>query len=198
MAKLKLKKALLVVDVQNDFCPGGALAIRAGDRIIPTLNKYIRFFHAARLPVFLSRDWHPKKTRHFKKYGGAWPAHGVQETRGAAFHPQLKFPREAIVLSKGMDPEEDSYSAFGATDRNNVPLEFLLKMFGVVDLYVGGLATDYCVKQTVLDALKNGFHVFLLDDAVKGVNVRPTDADEATKEMVARGAKIITFEKMKL
>lgn len=197
MAKLRLKKALLVVDVQNDFCPGGALGIRSGDEIIPALNKYIRFFHAQQRPVFLSRDWHPKKTRHFKKYGGVWPAHCIQDTRGAAFHSKLKFPREAIILSKGMDPEQDSYSAFGATDRHHVPLGLFLKMFGVTDLYVGGLATDYCVKQTVLDALKDGFNVYVLIDAVRGVDLKPTDAEDAIKEMVTRGAKKLTFDKMK-
>jgi nicotinamidase/pyrazinamidase len=197
MAKLKLKKALLVVDVQNDFCPGGALAVRDGDMIVAVLNKYIRFFHAKQLPVFLSRDWHPKKTKHFKKFGGTWPVHCVQETRGAAFHPKLNFLREAIVLSKGMDPGQDSYSAFAGTDRQGTSLGVFLRMFGVTDLYVGGLATDYCVKQTVLDALKDGFKVTLLVDAVKGVNVRPTDAEDAIKEMVACGAKKLTLDKLK-
>lgn len=194
MAKLKLKKALLVVDLQNDFCPGGALAVKDGDLIIPALNRYIRFFHAQQLPVFLSRDWHPKKTKHFKKYGGLWPAHCVRETRGAAFHPGLKFPRQAIILSKGMDPGTDCYSAFEATDPNHISLEFLLKMFGVTDVYVGGLATDYCVKQTVLDLLKNGFKVRLLVDAIKGVDLKPSDSSAAIDEMTARGAKKISLK----
>lgn len=189
VAKLKLKKALLVVDVQNDFCPGGALAVPQGDQIVPVLNKYIAFFHKNNLPIFFSRDWHPKHTRHFKKFGGKWPMHCVQNSKGAQFHQDLKIPSEAIILSKGMDPQEDSYSCFQSVDSNGTHFTTLLKIFGVEELYVAGLATDYCVKSSVIDALKNGFRVNLLSDAIKGVNIHPRDAEIATEEMLSRGAK---------
>ncbi len=193
---MKLKKALLVVDAQNDFCPGGALPVPESDKVIAVLNKYIKRFSEAKLPVFASRDWHPKVTKHFKQYGGSWPKHCVQGTRGAEFHPKLKVPKEAIVISKGMDPEKDSYSAFQAQDPNGTEFMSLLKLFGISELYIGGLATDYCVKYTCLDALKNGFKVYLLTDAVKGVNINPSDSADAVKEMIASGAKPLTFEKI--
>ena len=186
---MKWKKALLIVDVQNDFCPGGALAVPGGDKIIPSLNKYIKIFSKKKLPIFASRDWHPRKTLHFKKFGGAWPQHCIQNTKGAAFHPRLKLPRQAILLYKGMDPAKDSYSAFQAQDSGGRGLLNLLKRLGVKELYVGGLATDYCVKSSVLDALKNGLRVKLLTDAIKGVNLSLKDSEQAIIEMVRRGAK---------
>ncbi len=195
---MKLGKALLVVDMQNDFCPGGSLSIPAGDKIIPVVNKYIRAFQKARLPIFLTRDWHPKTTKHFKKFGGVWPAHCVQDTVGAAFHPRLKFPKEAIIVSKGMDPVRDSYSAFQAFDRNGTDLVTLLKMFGIDTRYIAGLATDYCVKYSALDALQRGWKVYVLMDAVKGVNLKPADSDEAVKAITALGAKKILFDQLSL
>ena len=118
---MKLKRALLIVDVQNDFCLGGALAVRGGDEIIGAVNKYIKAFSKAKLPVFISRDWHPKVTKHFKQFGGVWPPHCIQGTKGAEFHKKLKTVKEAIILSKGMDPEKDSYSAFESFDPNGTP-----------------------------------------------------------------------------
>lgn len=193
---MRLKRALLIVDLQNDFCLGGALAVKEGDRIVPTVNRYIKAFVKAKLPIFASRDWHPKVTKHFKQYGGQWPKHCLQNTKGARFHPKLRLPKEAIILSKGMDPEEDSYSAFHAVDSNGAEFSNLLKLFGIDELYVCGLATDYCVKWSALDALKFGFKVKLLSDAIKGVNLRPEDSEDAIKEMVTRGAKKITFENL--
>jgi len=191
---MKLKKALLIVDVQNDFCPGGALAVRKGDRIVPVLNKYIKVFSREKLPIFASRDWHPKETKHFKQFGGLWPKHCIQNTKGARFHPELKLPEETIILSKGMDPDKDSYSAFQAIDSNGTDFLQLLKALGINELFVGGLATDYCVKSSVLDALKSGLKVNLLIDAIEGVNIRPKDSEDAIEEMVIRGAKKTTFE----
>jgi len=193
---MKLKKALLVVDAQNDFCPGGVLAVRQGDKVIAHLNKYIRKFSEENLPVFFSRDWHPKRTAHFKKFGGTWPAHCLQNTKGARFHPKLKIPETAIILSKGMDPQQDSYSAFQAEDQNGMSFLNLLKIFGITELYIGGLATDYCVRFSAIDALKNGFKVNLLADAVKGVNLKPKDSDEAIKELIKLGAKKIILEEI--
>ncbi len=188
------KKALMVVDVQNDFFPGGALGIKGGDRIIPVINKYIKKFAAKRLPIFATRDWHPKETKHFNKFGGVWPVHCIQNTEGAAFHPKLKLPKEAVLLYKGINPKEDSYSAFQARDKNGIRLRKLLKMLGTEEIYIAGLATDYCVRFSTHDALKSGFKVKILVDAIKGVNLKPEDSEEAIKEMVKSGAKKITLE----
>jgi nicotinamidase/pyrazinamidase len=193
---LGYKKALLIVDVQNDFCPGGALAVPEGDKIIPILNKYIETFLKNKLPIFASRDWHPRQTKHFKQFGGLWPEHCVQNTRGAEFHPKLKLTKEAIILSKGMDPREDSYSAFQAADNNGTDFLNLLRSSGIKELFVGGLATDYCVKWTVLDALKSGLEVKLLTDVIRGVNLKPKDSEEAIAEMVSQGARKINFEEL--
>lgn len=192
-----MKKALLVVDVQNDFCPGGALGVSQGDKIIPAINKYIRIFAKNKLPVFATRDWHPKKTRHFKKFGGAWPVHCVAGTKGASFHPKLKLPKEVIRLYKGMDPKKDSYSAFQAEDQNGLAFLAILKMLGIQELYIAGLATDYCVKFSIHDALKQGLKVKILTDAIKGVNLKPLDSEKAIKKMLKEGAGAITLKDMK-
>ena len=197
MSSLKLKKALLVVDVQNDFCPGGALGIHGGHKIIPILNKCIKFFEKENSPIIVTRDWHPKVTKHFEQFGGVWPEHCVEGSLGAMFHPDLEFPKDALVMSKGMDPEKDSYSAFHAIDSSGTALTNLLKLFGVTEIYIGGLATDYCVKYSALDALKAGLEVFILTDAVAGVNLLPEDSRLALQEMVSRGAKKTIFEELR-
>ncbi|MHB8120077.1 MAG: bifunctional nicotinamidase/pyrazinamidase [Methanothrix sp.] len=197
MSSSKLKKALLVVDVQNDFCPGGALGIHGGHKIIPILNRYIKFFETENLPIIVTRDWHPKVTKHFEQFGGIWPVHCVEGSPGAQFHPDLEFPKEALVMSKGMDPEKDSYSAFHATNLSGMALENLLKIFGVTEIYIGGLATDYCVKYSALDALKDGLKVFILTDAIAGVNLQPEDSSVALEEMVSRGARKTISEELR-
>jgi nicotinamidase/pyrazinamidase len=189
MSSLRLSKALLVVDVQNDFCPGGALGIKGGDKIIPILNRYIKYFETENLPIFVTRDWHPTVTSHFEQFGGIWPIHCIEGSYGAQFHPKLDLSKDALVMSKGMDPEEDSYSAFHATDSSGMVLANLLKNLGVAQIYIGGLATDYCVKYSVLDALKDGLEVFILTDAIAGVNLQPEDSSVALQEMVSHGAK---------
>lgn len=190
----KAKKALLVVDVQNDFSPGGALGVPEADKIIPNINKYINIFSKNKLPIFVSRDWHPVNTRHFKDFGGAWPVHCIRNTRGAAFHPQLKLSGKTVLLYKGMDPRKNSYSAFQAEDASGTSLLKLLKIFGVKELYIAGLATDYCVKFSALSAIKEGFKVKLLTDAIKGVNLKPQDAERAIKAMQKKGAKAIILK----
>lgn len=195
--KMRLKKALLIVDLQNDFYPGGALAVPEGGEIVRVLNRYIKIFSKNRLTVFASRDWHPKKTRHFKRYGGLWPEHCVRRTKGAEFHPKLRLPKEVIILSKGMSPEQDSYSAFQSIGPNRTKFTGLLKTLGVGKLYIGGLATDYCVKYTVLDALSFGLKVRLLLDAVKGVNIKPDDSKRAIEEMLRRGARTAEYQSVK-
>lgn len=190
--------ALIVVDVQNDFCPGGALAVPKGDAVVPVLNRYAARFAQAGLPVFASRDWHPAQTTHFQSGGGPWPVHCVQETPGARFHPALGLPAEARVVSKGMGAQEDAYSAFQARDEAGTLLPDALRAAGVDRVYVGGLATDYCVKATVLDALAAGFAATLLVDASRGVNVEPGDAEAAIEAMVRAGADVATLERLDL
>jgi len=190
------KTALIIVDVQKDFCPGGALSVQDGDMIIPNLNKYTDIFIQKRLPVFFTRDWHPEDTGHFKRCGGLWPDHCVQNTPGAELHQELRIPKEAKILSKGMDPDQDSYSAFDCLDDKNNNFLNLLRDSEVEALYVGGLATDYCVKSTVLDALKAGFSVNILADAIKGVDLKPGDSQSALDDMVSKGADLTTIDRL--
>ncbi len=181
------KDALVIVDAQNDFCPGGALAVADGDQIVQTLNRYIDIFSKAHCPIFATRDWHPAKTSHFKDYGGPWPVHCVQQSYGAEFHPALRLG-SAAVLSKGMAADQDSYSGFQATNSSGTLLADLLRRDGIERIFVGGLATDYCVKHTVLDGLTHGFKVVLLADAVRAVNLAPNDGAVAIDEMIRAGA----------
>lgn len=181
--------ALILVDVQNDFCPGGALAVKDGDQIVPILNRYIKKFTDAGLPIVATRDWHPVKTRHFVSGGGIWPPHCVQGTDGANFHRQLAIDSSVIVVSKGESPDADSYSGFDAVTPDKIRLGDCLRGRGVQRLYVGGLATDYCVKHTVLDGLKEGFEVFILEDAIRGVNLQPGDSSRAIEDMLRAGAE---------
>jgi nicotinamidase/pyrazinamidase len=185
------QSALLLVDVQNDFCPGGALAVADGDAVVPVLNEWIHAFRAAGRPIFASRDWHPRDSAHFTAGGGPWPPHCVQETEGAAFHADLDVDG-AVVVSKGMDPAESGgYSAFEAVDAAGRSLADRLKGAGVSHLYVGGLATDYCVRASVLDAAKEGLRVTVIGDGVRGVEVEPGDSARALDEMRAAGASIL-------
>lgn len=188
------RDALVMVDLQNDFCPGGALAVKDGDAIVPVVNRYLQRFGGAGAPVFLTRDWHPAVTQHFKAYGGVWPPHCVQGTRGAEFHPGLRPPAGAEVVSKGMDPAQDAYSAFQAEDGTGRPLPAVLAARGIRRLYVGGLATDYCVRASALDALHGGFEVVVLTDAIGAVELQPGDGARAIGEMREAGAKFATAD----
>ncbi|MBI4491406.1 MAG: nicotinamidase [Chloroflexi bacterium] len=190
--------ALLVVDLQNDFCPGGSLGVPEGDRLVPVANRYVELFDQQGRPVYASRDWHPPRTRHFQQYGGVWPAHCIQGTPGGDFHPELRLPPSAVVVSKGMDPEQDSYSAFDALEADGTLLEDSLRQRAVRHLYVGGLATDYCVRWTALDALRKGFQVTVLLDASRGVNLKPHDAEQAIEELVRNGAGVATLAQLGL
>lgn len=181
-----MKKALIVVDVQNDFCPGGSLAVSHGDEVIAPLNKLMKEFLDRDEPVYKTRDWHPEKTKHFATYGGTWPVHCVQNTPGAEFHPDLLNDPRITVISKGFDETADGYSGFDGTQ-----LAQLLRDEGVEEIWVGGLATDYCVKQTVVDGISNGFKVKALADTMRPVNVNPEDGRKALDEMSAVGAEIV-------
>lgn len=188
------RRALLIADVQNDFCPGGALAVPQGNEIVPVVNRYIDLFTQAHLPIFISRDWHPRRTKHFAPYGGTWPLHCVQGSFGAAFHPDLKIPAGIEIISKGMDPDADGYSCFQGTSSGGAPLLDVLKHEGIQELFIGGLATDYCVNATVLDARKHHFDVSVLSDAIRGVGLKPGDVENAMREMEGAGARFVTFD----
>lgn len=183
--KLSQHDALLVVDVQNDFCPGGALAVPEGDQVVPVLNEWIRAAREAGVPVVASRDWHPAGHCSFAEQGGPWPVHCVQDTEGAAFHPDLRLPADALVISKGQSPERDNYSAFDDTG-----LADMLRERGVERVRVGGLAQDVCVRATVLDACEAGFETHLIADATRAVDVEPGDGERALEAMRAAGARI--------
>ncbi len=189
---------LLVVDVQNDFCPGGALAVFEGDAIIPRLNEYIHLFHTLGHPVAASRDWHPPETTHFQAQGGPWPPHCVQGTAGAEFHPRLDLPAAAEVFSKGMGADEDAYSAFQARNEAGLTLPERLRELGVRRVYIGGLTLDYCVQSSALDALAAGLDATVLMDATRAVNVRPHDAELAVEELIRAGVQLATFETLLL
>ena len=185
--------ALLVVDVQNDFLPGGSLAVPDGDAVVPVLNRYMALFAEKQLPVFASRDWHPADHCSFHAQGGPWPPHCVAGSNGAAFAPNLELPPDAVVISKADTQERDSYSAFGDTG-----LVARLAAARIKRLFVGGLATDYCVLNTVLDALELGYAVVLLTDAVRAVDVAPGDGAKALAQMQGRGARVATSRELAL
>ncbi len=181
------KSALIIVDVQNDFLPGGALPVPNGDLIIGPLNNYIDLFIKKNLPIFATRDWHPKDHISFRERGGPWPPHCVQNTLGAEISGKLVLPPNARIVNKAFSPDKDAYSGFQET---TLCLE--LRELGVRRLFIGGLATDYCVKATVLDSIKLGFETVLLLDAIKGVS--PEDSGKAVREMILNGAIGIVSE----
>ncbi|WP_457621186.1 bifunctional nicotinamidase/pyrazinamidase [Persephonella sp.] len=185
--------ALIIVDMQNDFMPGGALPVPEGDKIVDSLNRYIDLFSQKGNPVFFTRDWHPEDHISFKDFGGVWPPHCIQNTKGAQFHPDLKIPSDnKFIISKGVSRDFDAYSGFQGT-----VLDDLLKERGVKRLFIGGVATDYCVLNTVLGGLNLGYQVFILGDGIKGVDVREGDSERALEVMKNRGAVVINIEDLK-
>ncbi|MBM4159566.1 MAG: nicotinamidase [Ignavibacteria bacterium] len=176
-------KALLIVDVQNDFCPGGALAVPDGDKVVPVINRLMDQFDI----IVASKDWHPPQSVHFQK----WPVHCVQETPGAEFHPQLKSDAIQKVFLKGTGGADDGYSAYEATSDD---LGEYLNSKNVTELYVAGLATDYCVRASALDAFRKGFRTFVVTDAVAAVNVKPDDGPKALEEMRNAGVTLLRSE----
>ena len=181
--------ALLIVDVQNDFCPGGALAVDRGDDVVPVLHALAGRFAALGLPVYASRDWHPADSRHFAAYGGRWPVHCVQGSFGARLHEGLRLPPSAAIVTKGQARDDEGYSALAGQVAGRGTLAEDLAARGVNHLYVGGLATDYCVKHSVLDALRHGIGVTVLTDAIRAVDVQPDDGARAIDEMRGAGAR---------
>lgn len=191
------RTALLIVDVQRDFCPGGALAAPGGDRIVPVINRCLAEARESGAAVYASRDWHPPVTTHFKEYGGEWPPHCVQGTDGAQFHPDLKLPPDTIVIDKGERADRPGYSAFDghttAGPKARPAARTLLddlRRRRIDALIVAGIATEYCVKQSVLDALRAGLRVTVLRDAIAGIEAHPGDTERALAEMQQAGAEI--------
>lgn len=187
--ELQRGDALISVDVQNDFLAGGSLAVPRGNEVIPVMNRYIRAFEEKGLPVFATRDWHPANHCSFKAQGGPWPPHCVQGTKGAEFAPDLNLPEDAVVISSATRPDREAYSGFEGTDMHE-----RLQKIGVKRLFIGGIATDYCVLNTVKDALSLGYEVYLLEDAIQAVNLHPDDGEKAKEEMFGLGAKTMNVE----
>lgn len=182
------QSALILVDIQNDFCPGGALAVNEGDRIIPIVNRLISKFSL----VISTQDWHPANHVSFREQGGPWPPHCVQGTTGADLHPDLETDKVALYFHKASSPVKDDYSEFEGKDEQGRPLDEVLKSRGVKNLYVVGLATDYCVLETVLDGLRYGYQVYAVTDAMRAVNVDPDDGEKALRKMATSGAHLLT------
>lgn len=180
---------LLVTDIQNDFLPGGRLAVAGGDEVVPVLNRYIEAFVARGLPVYATRDWHPPGHCSFYEQGGPWPVHCVQDTPGSAFADALTLPPDTTVVSKAARLDQEAYSSFQGTD-----LGERLRAAGIRRVFIGGLTTDYCVLNSVKDARALGFEVFVLADAIRAVDVQPGDGRRAEEEMRRAGARFITLD----
>ena len=181
--------ALLIEDVQNDFLHGGSLAVPRGEEVVPVLNRYLQIFTTQNLPVYAARDWHPERHCSFRAQGGIWPPHCVAGTRGAEFAAALRLPPSAVIVSKATTAEQEAYSSFQGTD-----LDQQLRAANIRRLFIGGLATDYCVLNTVRDALRLGYEVLLLIDAIRAVDVQPGDGQRAEEEMISLGAQRITVK----
>lgn len=183
--------ALIVVDMQNDFLPGGSLAVAGGNEIIPQLNRYLAYFAAHQLPVFATRDWHPVSHCSFQSQGGPWPPHCIADSDGAAFHPDLKLPGNIRIISKATSQETDAYSGFTSTQLNE-----LLKSLHIHRVFIGGIATEYCVLNTVKDALRFQYITFVLDDAICAINQQPENGQRALEEMIRLGARLIHYQEL--
>ncbi len=186
-----MRPALLVVDVQADFCPGGTLAVRGGGEVVPGLNKVIGAFERAGQSIFFTRDWHPHDHISFKSRGGRWPPHCVRGTPGAEFHRDLRVPSGATIVSKGDERDAEAYSGFQGTD-----LREQLRKLTVDEVFLGGLTTDYCVLETTLDARRSGFGVTILEDCIRAVNVRAGDGERARAAMRRAGARFTTSDEL--
>jgi nicotinamidase/pyrazinamidase len=189
MESLHAHDALLVADIQNDFLPGGALGISGSNEVIPVLLTYIHRFHSKSLPLFLTRDWHPPNHCSFRDRGGPWPVHCVAGSSGSLPPRSFEAPLSAVIIYKAIDVDQEAYSAF-----QNTSLHRHLQAIGVRRLFIGGLATDYCVLNTVKDARALGYDVCLLTDAIRAVNVHPDDGRNAEQEMLRLGVAPIRLE----
>lgn len=189
--QLATSDTLLVADVQNDFLPGGALAVRRGDEVIAPLNRIIAEFHRLGLPIYATRDWHPTDHCSFRLQGGPWPPHCIAGLRGAEPPSQLHLPPETRLVPKGIVPHAEAYSGFQATG-----LAVELRRAGCRRVIIGGVATDYCVRATALDALLAGFEAVVLEDAVRPVDVKKGDGRRALEELRAAGAVLTSSDRV--
>ena len=195
MTRYDSRTALVVVDLQNDFAdPAGSLAVAGGEAIVPAVNDAVRSACDAGALVVATQDWHPESTPHFARDGGPWPVHCVADTWGAELHPSFAAPPEMPCIRKGTDGE-DGYSGFTMRDpasgeERATELEALLREHGIERVLICGLATDYCVRATAIDAVRLGFSVTLLGGAVAAVNIGPNDGDRALAEMAELGVTI--------
>ncbi len=183
--------ALIVVDVQNDFCPGGTAAVEDGDAVARKMSDVALNFRSRDGRVFATQDWHPTDHRSFADNGGIWPTHCVRGSQGAEFHKDLKLPIGSSIVRKGEDVEGDAYSGFDGTS-----LESHLERLSVRRVFVGGLSTEYAVQHTVYDALQKGYSAFVITDAISAVNANPDDDQRALDSMLASGAKPITTDEL--
>lgn len=181
--------ALIVVDMQEDFCEGGSLPVRGCREIVNRINRYVEYFREAGLTVVATRDWHPPNHLSFRERGGLWPPHCVAGSEGAQFVKGLKLPEDVVVISKATEPDVEAYSAFTLT-----PLHYILSVRGVKRLFVVGVATDYCVKETAMEALKLGYEVVVLTDAVAGVSEETSK--KALEELLSNGAILATEDEL--
>jgi nicotinamidase/pyrazinamidase len=188
---------LIITDMQNGFMPGGSLPVAGGDSIIGPLNAAIDIFAGAGLPVIFTRDWHPPGHCSFRDGGGPWPAHCVEGTDDAAFSPGLRMPPGSLVISKAVEPDREQYSAWLGRDESGRTMAENLRALKAERVFIGGVATEYCVYNTVLDILKDGYCVFVLEDGVKPVEVKPGDGGTALKNMEERGARLIATRQLK-
>jgi nicotinamidase/pyrazinamidase len=189
--ELSAGDALLVADIQNDFLPGGALGVPEGDQVVPVLLGYIAKFLEKGLPIFASRDWHPPNHCSFKERGGIWPVHCVAGSAGAEPPPTFHLPSSAVIIQKATMVNKEAYSAFQDT-----PLDERLRLARVRRLFIGGLATEYCVLNTVKDAVARNYQVFLLVDGIRAVNLQPDDGPRAVEEMTRLGAVPIQLDNL--
>lgn len=189
MIALTAHDALLVADIQNDFLPGGALAISGGDEILPILMNYIRRFQAHGIAIFLTRDWHPFNHGSFRSQGGPWPVHCIAGSPGSLPPTLFATPPSAVIIYKATDRDQEAYSAF-----HHTALDRHLRALSVHRLFIGGLATEYCVLNSVKDARSLGYDVCLLMDGIKAVNLRPDDGRRAEEEMIRLGAMPVRWE----
>ena len=186
------KSALILVDIQNDFCPGGALAVSHGDEVVDVVNRLMPLFPL----VVATQDWHPANHISFQQQGGIWNAHCIQNTPGAELHPQLNQQEVDDYFHKAFTPEADAYSGFEGKNQQGKSLDESLKERGITAIYVTGLATDYCVKATTLDGLKNDYKVYVVTDAVRAVNVNENDGEKALSEMQEQGARLVSSKEL--
>jgi len=188
LAKIKILPidALIIVDMQNDFMPGGALPVPNALTIISAINKYIELFEKSNALIVATRDWHPPNHISFNTRGGPWPPHCIQNTWGAEFHKDLKLPRNTIVISKAFKEDKEAYSGFEDTELDNT-----LKSRNIKRLFIAGVATEYCVKATAEDGVKLGYQVFLLEDAIKGIDSPPGSEEKAIEDLMNKGVVAI-------